>query len=122
MNPRTMQTLSIILIALSVLSNTLYTIRETQRGILVQFGEIIESNIGAGIGIKMPFMHEVKKFDIRTQISDIERTEYLTQENKFLIVDSYVLWRIVDVKNILRSQVVITKKLKCYYWHVSMIV
>lgn len=98
MNPRTMQALSLTLIMLSVLSNTLYTIRETQRGILVQFGEIIESNIGAGIGIKMPFMHEVKKFDIRTQISDIERTEYLTQENKFLIVDSYVLWRIVDVK------------------------
>jgi len=98
MNPRTMQALSITLIGLSVLSNTLYTIRETQRGILVQFGEIIESNIGAGIGIKVPFMHEVKKFDIRTQISDIERTEYLTQENKFLIVDSYVLWRIVDVK------------------------
>ena len=59
---------------------------------------LFRSNIGAGIGIKMPFMHEVKKFDIRTQISDIERTEYLTQENKFLIVDSYVLWRIVDVK------------------------
>ncbi len=98
MNPRTMQALSITLLILTILSSTVYTVRETQRAILVQFGEIIESNIGAGIGVKLPFMHEVKKFDIRTQVTDSERTEYLTQENKFLIVDSYVLWRIVDVK------------------------
>jgi len=98
MNPRTIQALSITLIILSILNATVYTIRETQRGILVQFGEIIDANLSAGIGLKIPFIHEVKKFDIRTQVSDTERTEYLTQENKFLIVDSYVLWRIVDVK------------------------
>jgi membrane protease subunit HflC len=98
MNPRTMQALSITLIILSILSSTVYTIRETQRGILVQFGEIIDANLSAGIGLKIPFMHEVKKFDIRTQVTDTERTEYLTQENKFLIVDSYVLWRIIDLK------------------------
>lgn len=93
-----MQALSITLIILSILSSTVYTIRETQRGILVQFGEIIDANLSAGIGLKIPFMHEVKKFDIRTQVTDTERTEYLTQENKFLIVDSYVLWRIIDLK------------------------
>ncbi|MBK6757730.1 MAG: protease modulator HflC [Moraxellaceae bacterium] len=93
-----MQALSITLIILSILSITVYTIRETQRGILVQFGEIIDANLSAGIGLKIPFMHEVKKFDIRTQVTDTERTEYLTQENKFLIVDSYVLWRIIDLK------------------------
>ncbi|MBL0231416.1 MAG: protease modulator HflC [Moraxellaceae bacterium] len=93
-----MQALSITLIILSILSSTIYTIRETQRGILVQFGEIIDANLSAGIGLKIPFMHEVKKFDIRTQVTDTERTEYLTQENKFLIVDSYVLWRIIDLK------------------------
>jgi membrane protease subunit HflC len=98
MNPRTLQALSITFLVLSIFSSTVYTIKETQRGILVQFGEIIDSNLSAGIGLKIPFMHEVKKFDIRTQVSDTERTEYLTQENKFLIVDSYVLWRIVDVK------------------------
>jgi membrane protease subunit HflC len=98
MNPRTMQALSITLIILSILSSTVYTIRETQRGILVQFGEIIDANLSAGMGLKIPFMHEVKKFDIRTQVTDTERTEYLTQENKFLIVDSYVLWRIIDLK------------------------
>jgi modulator of FtsH protease HflC len=98
MNPRTIQALSITLIILSILNATVYTIRETQRGILVQFGEIIDANLSAGIGVKIPLLHEVKKFDIRTQVSDTERTEYLTQENKFLIVDSYVLWRIIDLK------------------------
>ncbi|PTQ89131.1 protease modulator HflC [Agitococcus lubricus] len=98
MTPRMMQLLSIVFLGLSVLSSSVYTIRESQRGVLVQFGEIIESNIGAGIGLKVPFMHEIKKFDTRTQVTDSERTEYLTQENKFLIVDAYVLWKIIDVK------------------------
>ena len=98
MNPRTLQALTITFLIISILGSTVYTIKETQRGILVQFGEIIDSNLTAGMGLKIPYIHEVKKFDIRTQVSDTERTEYLTQENKFLIVDSYVLWRIVDVK------------------------
>jgi membrane protease subunit HflC len=46
----------------------------------------------------MPFMHEVRKFDARTQVSDSERTEYLTKESKFLIVDAYVMWRVADVQ------------------------
>lgn len=98
MNPRMMQALTITLLVLSVLSSTVYTIRETQRGVLMQFGEIIDPDLKAGIGFKLPFMHEIRKFDARTQVSDSERTEYLTQENKFLIVDAYVLWKVADVK------------------------
>lgn len=98
MTPRMMQILSTTLLVLVILSNTIYTIRETQRGVLVQFGEIIDPNLKPGMGLKLPFIHEVKKFDIRTQASDSERTEYLTQENKFLIVDAYVMWKVADVK------------------------
>lgn len=98
MTPRMMQVLSAAMLVLLALNSTIYTIRETQRGVLVQFGEIIDPNLTPGIGVKLPFIHEVRKFDIRTQVSDSERTEYLTQENKFLIVDAYVLWKIADVK------------------------
>ncbi len=98
MNPRMMQILTVVLVVLTVLSSSIYTIRETQRGVLVQFGEIIDADLKAGIGFKLPFIHEVRKFDARTQVSDSERTEYLTQENKFLIVDAYVLWKVANVK------------------------
>jgi len=98
MNPRTMQALTITLLFLSILSSTAYTIRETQRGVLIQFGEIIDADLKPGLGFKLPMIHEIRKFDARTQVTDSERTEYLTQENKFLIVDSYVLWKVADVK------------------------
>ena len=98
MNPRMMQALTLTLLFLTVLSSTAYTIRETQRGVLIQFGEIIDADLKPGLGFKLPFMHEIRKFDARTQVTDSERTEYLTQENKFLIVDSYVLWKVADVK------------------------
>ena len=98
MNPRMMQALTLTLLFITVLSSTAYTIRETQRGVLIQFGEIIDADLKPGLGFKLPFMHEIRKFDARTQVTDSERTEYLTQENKFLIVDSYVLWKVADVK------------------------
>ena len=98
MNPRMMQALTLTLLFITFLSSTAYTIRETQRGVLIQFGEIIDADLKPGLGFKLPFMHEIRKFDARTQVTDSERTEYLTQENKFLIVDSYVLWKVADVK------------------------
>ena len=68
MNPRMMQALTLTLLFITVLSSTAYTIRETQRGVLIQFGEIIDADLKPGLGFKLPFMHEIRKFDARTQV------------------------------------------------------
>lgn len=98
MSPRAFNLLSLILLVLFIANGALYTIKETERGVLLQFGEVIEPDLKPGLHVKMPMMHEVRKFDARTQVSDSERTEYLTKESKFLIVDAYVMWRVDDVK------------------------
>jgi membrane protease subunit HflC len=98
MSPRAFNILSLVMLVLFIANSTLYTIKETERGVLLQFGEVIDPDLKPGLHIKMPMMHEVRKFDARTQVSDSERTEYLTKESKFLIVDAYVMWRVDDVK------------------------
>ena len=98
MSTRLMQVALIVVLMISVLSGSLYTLRETDRGVLLQFGEVIDPDLKPGLGFKFPLMHEVRKFDARTQVSDAERTEFLTQENKFLIVDAFVMWKVADVK------------------------
>jgi membrane protease subunit HflC len=98
MSPRAFNIFSLVLLALFIAKGTLYTIKETERGVLLQFGEVIDPDLKPGLHVKMPMMHEVRKFDARTQVSDSERTEYLTKESKFLIVDAYVMWRVDDVK------------------------
>ena len=60
----TRQTLVGILIAivLVVLSNSLYVIRETQRGVLLKFGEVVDPDLKPGIHIKIPFVNSAVSY------------------------------------------------------------
>ena len=54
-----------ILLALVVIvaSNSLYVVKETQRGVLLKFGEVVNPNLQPGIHIKVPFVNNVRLFD-----------------------------------------------------------
>jgi membrane protease subunit HflC len=79
-----------------VLSNSLYVIRETQRGVLLKFGEVVDPNLQPGLHIKVPFVNNVRKFDGRILTVDSSPERFFTQEKKALIVDSYAKFRITD--------------------------
>ena len=61
----------VIAILLVVLSNSLYVIRETQRGVLLKFGEVVDPDLKPGIHIKVPFVNSVRKFDGRILTVDL---------------------------------------------------
>ena len=86
----------IVGILVVVLSNSLYVIRETQRGVLLKFGEVVDPNLQPGLHIKVPFVNNVRKFDGRILTVDSSPERFFTQEKKALIVDSYAKFRITD--------------------------
>lgn len=98
MSPRAFNILFVTVVLFVVASGALYTIKETERGVLLQFGEVIDADLKPGLHAKMPFMHDVRKFDARTQVSNSESTDFLTKESKFITVDAYVMWRVADVQ------------------------
>jgi membrane protease subunit HflC len=79
----------VIAVVLVVLSNSLYVIRETQRGVLLKFGEVVDPDLQPGMHIKVPFVNSVRKFDGRILTVDSSPERFFTQEKKALIVDSY---------------------------------
>jgi membrane protease subunit HflC len=79
-------------------SNALYVVKETERAILLQFGNIIQADIEPGLHFKIPWINEVRKFDGRILTVTAEAQRYLTLEQKALVVDSFAKWRIVDVQ------------------------
>lgn len=89
--------LFIALLALLVASQTLYVVKETERAVVLKFGEIVENDVQPGLHFKIPVMNEVKKFDARILTMDSRPQRYLTLEKKAVIVDSYVKWKIDDV-------------------------
>jgi membrane protease subunit HflC len=46
-------------------SNSIYVIRETERGVLLKFGEVVNPNLMPGLHVKVPFVNNVRVFDGR---------------------------------------------------------
>ena len=92
------QTLAGLLLAivLVTLSNSVYVIRETERGVLLKFGEVVDPNLLPGLHLKVPFVNNVRKFDGRILTVDSSPERFFTQEKKALIVDSYAKFRVTD--------------------------
>jgi membrane protease subunit HflC len=88
------------LIALIVLaSSSLYVVDQRQQAILFQLGEIVDVKTSPGLYFKIPLAQNVRYFDARILTLDTAEPErFITSEKKNVLVDLFVKWRIVDVK------------------------
>jgi len=86
-----------------IVSASVFTVSETERAIKFRLGEVIETDFQPGLHFKMPFINNVKKFDSRILTMDSKPERFLTSEKKNVIVDSFVKWKIADVKTFYTS-------------------
>ncbi len=87
----------VALVSIWIISNSLYIVSETQRAVLLQFGEVVNPDIKPGLHAKIPFVNNVRFFDGRLLTVDALPERYLTLEKKAMVVDSYAKWRVSDV-------------------------
>ena len=87
-------------LVLMVLSNALYVVKETQRGVLLKFGEVVNPDLQPGLHIKVPFVNNVRLFDGRILTVDSSPERFFTQEKKALIVDSYAKLRVSSTQKL----------------------
>lgn len=97
MNIRSFFVLALIAAVLATLASALFIVNETQRGVLLRFGRVINADIQPGLHVKWPIADQVRKFDARVMTLDAPEERFLTVEKKSMIVDSYAKWRIIDV-------------------------
>ncbi len=77
--------------------NTIFILDETQQAIVTQFGKPIGgSRTEPGINIKLPFVQKVQYFDKRFLKWDGDPNQVPTEDKKFIFVDTYARWQIVD--------------------------
>ena len=80
-----------------LLINSVFIVNEKEKAIVFQFGEAVRTDISVGFHFKLPIVQNVKKYDSRIQTLDEEPDRILTVESKYLLVDSFIKYRIVDV-------------------------
>ncbi|GAB2180435.1 protease modulator HflC [Denitratisoma sp. agr-D3] len=84
---------------LVVFAATVFTVDQRQFAIIFQLGEVRAVISEPGLAFKWPLIQNVRFFDKRILTMDSPEPErFLTAEKKPVLVDSFVKWRIHDVK------------------------
>jgi membrane protease subunit HflC len=87
----------LFLVAMMFLLMSAYTVDQTEFVVVKRLGKIVEAKKMPGLYFKLPFVDELKRFDNRIVTLDWEEpAKFNTSENKYMLVDSFVKWRIVD--------------------------
>ena len=91
--------LAALLIAILIASSALFTVDQRQNAIVFQLGEVKEVVTRSGLHLKWPLIQNVRVFDMRIlTFDDPEPLRFLTSGNRPVLVDSFVKWRISDVR------------------------
>jgi modulator of FtsH protease HflC len=89
--------LVLLFAALFVIPSSVFTLNETEQAVITQFGEPVGDSIKEpGMHFKVPFVQIVHKFDKRWLPWDGDANQITTKDKKFIWVDTYARWRIVD--------------------------
>lgn len=88
-----------VILLLVIASLSLYTVDQRQSVIVLRLGEVVGVKDKPGLYFKVPLVDRVTTFDTRILTIDTDEPDlFITSEKKNVLVDSFVKWRIVDVK------------------------
>ncbi len=88
-----------VLAVLVAVAMSMFTVDQRRYAIVFQLGEIKEVITEPGLNFKWPLIQNVRTFDKRILTYDAAEPErFITSEKKPVLVDAFVKWRIIDVK------------------------
>ena len=88
-----------VIAILVLVSLSMFIVDQRQTAIVLQLGEMVAVKTEPGLYFKTPLVQNVRYFDSRILTMDsVEPERFITAEKKNVMVDSFVKWRIADVK------------------------
>lgn len=96
---------AVLLAAVTVAAGSLYTVSESQQGIVLQFGEYVRPAGDPGLHAKLPFfLQTVVYYDKRVLDLNLRAIDgVLLKDNLRLTVDAFVRYRITDPRAFYRA-------------------
>ncbi len=85
-----------ILIAVIFAFNIFFIVEQTEQAVIFQFGEPVRVIKNPGLNVKFPLIQNVLKFDIRLQEINTGDKEVIASDQKRLIINAFVKYKIVD--------------------------
>ncbi len=86
----------VLLVLVVVVSQTFFTVHQTQKALVLQLGDPLQRVYGPGLHVKIPFIQNVVYFDTRVLDYEARSREAFTVDKKAIVLDNYARWRIID--------------------------
>lgn len=86
-----------LVIVLLVGSQFIFTVHEREQVVMLRLGDIVRTDFEPGLYFKIPLYHRIRRFERRILEMDRPAERFLTSEQKNMIVDFFVKWRIDEV-------------------------
>jgi membrane protease subunit HflC len=95
--------LVVVVLVVSAIRMTFFTVDEREHVVMFRLGEIVKSDYEPGLHLKVPFVNNITRYPDRILTYEESEERFLTGEKKNLIVDYFITWRITDPAQYYRS-------------------
>jgi membrane protease subunit HflC len=96
--------IGVLVVVFVVTTLMLFQLDTTEYAIVTQFGQPVRAITEPGLSIKLPDpIQSVIRLDKRTQIFNLPQSEFLTQDKKNILVETYATWRVSDPLQFFKS-------------------
>ena len=92
-----------IVVVLVLILSSAYTVRHNQYVVIRQWGKITAINDQPGLAFKIPFVQTAESITKETLFYDIPESDVITKDKKSMVVDSFVLWKVVDPNKYIKT-------------------
>jgi membrane protease subunit HflC len=80
-----------------------YTVDERENVLVLQFGQVRQARTDPGLYYRIPFIQDVVRYDARILGLQSSPLEITPRDDRRLVVDAFVRWRITDVEQFRRA-------------------
>ena len=88
----------VIVVVAVVAVSALFVVDERENVLVLQFGQVRQEINEPGLGVKIPFIQEVVRYDARILGLRTQPLEITPLDDRRLVVDAFMRWRITDVR------------------------
>jgi modulator of FtsH protease HflC len=90
--------LPVVVIAAAVALSALFIVDERENVLVLQFGQVKQVRTEPGLGWRIPLIQDVVRYDARILGLQSQPLEVTPLDDRRLVVDAFLRWRITDVE------------------------
>jgi membrane protease subunit HflC len=90
--------LPVFVVAAAILLSSIFVVDERENVLVLQFGQVKQEITEPGLGFKIPLIQEVVSYDARILGLQTAPLEITPLDDRRLVVDAFMRWRITDVR------------------------